>query len=72
MINKKTRTVTARGVKIGGGNPITVQSMTNKPALDFDASVEQILRLEKAGCDIVRLAAPNTKSAEVFRLSSIR
>ncbi len=72
MIKKQTRTVTARGIKIGGGNPITVQSMTNKPALDFEASVEQIIRLEKAGCDIVRLAAPNAESAEVFRIAKER
>lgn len=69
---KKTRVVEAGGIKIGGGNPITVQSMTNKPAHDFDASIEQILRLERAGCDIVRLAAPDIESAEVFRLAKER
>jgi (E)-4-hydroxy-3-methylbut-2-enyl-diphosphate synthase len=37
--------------KIGGGNPIAIQSMTNTKTEDVKATVEQILRLEKAGCD---------------------
>ncbi|MDO4543072.1 MAG: flavodoxin-dependent (E)-4-hydroxy-3-methylbut-2-enyl-diphosphate synthase [Clostridia bacterium] len=42
------------GIFIGGGSPITVQSMTNTDTRDVDATVEQILRLQNAGCDIVR------------------
>lgn len=61
-----TRTVTAGGVKIGGGHPLTVQSMTNTPAGDINATVAQIKRLERAGCDIVRMAVPDTDSAVVF------
>ncbi|MBE6541616.1 MAG: flavodoxin-dependent (E)-4-hydroxy-3-methylbut-2-enyl-diphosphate synthase [Ruminococcaceae bacterium] len=72
MNNKKTRVVKARDILIGGSNPISVQSMTNKPALDFDASIEQILRLESAGCDIVRLAVPSSDAAQVFSLAKER
>lgn len=61
-----TRTVSAGEVKIGGGHPITVQSMTNTPARDIEATVAQIRRLEDAGCDIVRMAVPDTESAAVF------
>lgn len=66
---KNTRIVYARGVAIGGNHPITVQSMTNVPAEDFARSVEQIKRLEEAGCDIVRLAVPKVECAEVFRIA---
>ena len=40
--------------KIGGGNPIAIQSMTNTKTEDVKATVEQILRLERAGCEIIR------------------
>ena len=63
---KLTRTVTAGGVKIGGGHPISVQSMTNTPAHDIAATVAQIERLANAGCDIVRMAVPDTEAAAVF------
>ncbi len=66
-INRKnTRTVIAGGVKIGGGSPITVQSMTNTPAHNIDATVDQILKLCAAGCDIVRMAVPDVDAAAVF------
>ncbi|MBQ4353836.1 MAG: flavodoxin-dependent (E)-4-hydroxy-3-methylbut-2-enyl-diphosphate synthase [Clostridia bacterium] len=68
--NRKTiRTVYARGTAIGGGHPVTVQSMTNTPAEDFSRCIEQIRALESAGCDIVRLAVPKKECAEVFRLA---
>ena len=66
---KLTRTVTAGKVKIGGTSPVSVQSMTNVPAADFARSLEQIKTLEKAGCDVVRLAVPDAECAEVFRLA---
>ena len=44
---------------IGGGAPITVQSMLNVPSTDIAGSVEQALRLEQAGCQILRAAIPN-------------
>ena len=67
MTRKTTRTVRAGNILIGGESPITVQSMTNVPAGDFLASIEQIKRLEAAKCDIVRLAIPKVEYAEVFR-----
>lgn len=55
------------GVLIGGGAPVTVQSMTSTPTEDADATVAQIKRLEMAGCDIVRVAVPNRRAAEAIR-----
>lgn len=51
---------------IGGGNPITVQSMTNTHTEDADATIAQILRLEEAGCDIIRSTVPTFEAAEAF------
>lgn len=51
---------------IGGGNPITVQSMTNTHTEDADATIAQILRLEEAGCDIIRSTVPTLEAAEAF------
>lgn len=52
---------------IGGGNPILIQSMTNTKTEDVKATVEQILKLEKAGCDIIRATANNEAAAKAFR-----
>ncbi|MBE5941059.1 MAG: flavodoxin-dependent (E)-4-hydroxy-3-methylbut-2-enyl-diphosphate synthase [Lachnospiraceae bacterium] len=51
---------------IGGGNPILIQSMTNTKTEDVKATVEQILKLEKAGCDIIRSTANNEAAAKAF------
>ncbi len=51
---------------IGGGAPVTVQSMTNTPTSDVDATAAQIARLEAAGCDIVRVAVPDLASARAI------
>lgn len=51
---------------IGGGNPILIQSMTNTKTEDVDATVAQILQLEKAGCDIIRSTANNEEAAKAF------
>ena len=51
---------------IGGGNPITVQSMTNTHTEDADATIEQSLRLEEAGCEIIRSTVPTFEAAEAF------
>lgn len=70
MYNRKeTKTVFVGSVPVGGNNPISVQSMTNVPAEDFENSIKQIKQLEKAGCDIVRLAVPKAECAEVFSLA---
>ena len=51
---------------IGGGNPILIQSMTNTPTEDVEATVQQILRLEKAGCEIIRCTVPNEEAAKAI------
>ncbi len=51
---------------IGGGNPILIQSMTNTKTEDVKSTVEQILKLEKAGCDIIRSTANNEAAAKAF------
>ena len=54
-------------VLIGDGAPISVQSMTNTPTDDVKKTVEQINELQKAGCDIVRLAVLNKTCAEAIK-----
>jgi (E)-4-hydroxy-3-methylbut-2-enyl-diphosphate synthase len=65
-----TRRVLVGSVAIGGGAPIVVQSMTNTNTADVEATVAQILRLQRAGCEIVRVAVPDFRAAE--SLPSIR
>lgn len=61
---KLTRQIQVGKIKIGGGAPISVQSMTNTKTTDTKATVEQILKLQEAGCEIVRLAVPDTEAAK--------
>lgn len=58
-----TRQVHVGPVAIGGGAPVSIQSMCNTPTENADATVAQILRLEQAGCDIVRVAVPTREAA---------
>ena len=53
--------------KIGGGNPIAIQSMTNTKTEDVKATVEQILRLERSGCEIIRCTVPTLEAAAAIR-----
>lgn len=64
MERKKTRQIHIGSVAIGGGAPISVQSMTNTKTTDTEATVSQIKALQEAGCDIVRLAVPDKNAAE--------
>lgn len=57
------RVVNIGGVKIGGGNPVAIQSMCNTDTRDVKATVEQIHRLEEAGCEIIRVAVPDMAAA---------
>lgn len=63
---EQTKVVQIGGRKIGGGNPIAIQSMTNTKTEDIDATVKQILALEKAGCDIIRCAVPTMEAAKAL------
>ncbi|HXH63945.1 MAG TPA: flavodoxin-dependent (E)-4-hydroxy-3-methylbut-2-enyl-diphosphate synthase [Mariprofundaceae bacterium] len=60
---RKSRAVRVGDVTVGGEAPIAVQSMTNTPTTDIDATVAQIHRLEQAGADIVRVSVPDPESA---------
>ena len=51
---------------LGGGSPVLIQSMCNTRTYDVKATTEQILELEKAGCDIIRVAVPDEKSANAI------
>lgn len=63
----KTREIAVGTVKIGGGNPIAVQSMTNTKTEDAAATIAQIQQLEHAGCEIIRCAVPTMEAAEALR-----
>ncbi len=58
-----TRQIHVGGVPLGGGAPVTIQSMCNTPTQDVDATVEQIRRLQAAGCQIIRVAVPDMDAA---------
>ena len=62
-MRKTTKTVDIGGVKIGGNNPVAIQSMCNTDTRDVKATVNQILRLEEAGCEIIRVAVPDQEAA---------
>ncbi len=59
MERRKTKKVKVGSLYIGGDAPVSVQSMLNKPARDFEASVAQAVELEKAGCQVIRGAIPD-------------
>lgn len=67
ITRKKTRQVKVGGVNIGGRAPISIQSMANAESRDVKAVVSQIKALEKAGCEIVRIAVKNSDDAEAVR-----
>lgn len=66
MKKNETRQVRCGDVLIGGGAPISIQSMTNVDSRDERALTEQIARLADAGCQIVRISVPDAEAAEVF------
>lgn len=67
MYRENTRVVKIGNRVIGGGNPILIQSMTNTPTEDIEATVSQILELEAVGCDIVRCTVPTMEAAQAIR-----
>lgn len=67
MYRDNTRVVRIGDRKIGGGNPILIQSMTNTKTEDVKATVAQILALEKAGCEIIRCTVPTEEAAKALR-----
>lgn len=67
MYRNQTKVVKIGDKVIGGGNPVLIQSMTNTKTEDVAATVAQILRLEKAGCEIIRCTVPTLEAAEAIR-----
>lgn len=66
MYRDNTKVIHIGNKVIGGGNPIMIQSMTNTKTEDVNATIEQILRLEEAGCDIIRSTVPTKEAAEAI------
>ena len=66
MERKQTREIKIGNVKIGNNNQIAIQSMCNTKTEDAEATIKQILRLEAAGCDIIRCAVPHMEAAKAF------
>lgn len=66
-LRNRTKEIQIGEVKIGAGNPIVIQSMTNTKTEDVKATAEQILALEKAGCEIVRCAVPTIEAARALK-----
>ena len=64
---EQTKKINIGGRVIGGGEPIAIQSMTNTKTEDVKATVEQILRLEKAGCEIIRCTVPTLEAANAIK-----
>ncbi len=64
---KKTKEVSVGKIKVGGNNPITVQTMTNTLTTDHKSTIEQINKVNEAGADIVRVSCPDSKSTESLK-----
>ena len=67
MYREHTKVITIGDRIIGGGNPILIQSMTNTRTEDVQATVEQIKRLEAAGCEIIRCTVPTEEAAKAVK-----
>lgn len=67
MLRNHTKPIRVGNRILGGGNPILIQSMCNTKTEDADATVAQILALEEAGCDIIRVAVPTMEAAAAVR-----
>ena len=63
LYRNQTKEIRIGDVVIGGDHPVAIQSMTNTKTEDVQATVEQILRLERAGCEIIRVAVPDQAAA---------
>lgn len=67
MLREHTKVINIGGCRIGGNYPIAIQSMCNTKTEDVKSTVDQILKLEAAGCDIVRVAVPTMEAAEAIK-----
>ena len=64
---KKTKVITVGDVKVGGDNPISVQSMTNTLTTDVSATIKQIQEIREEGADIVRVSCPDEDSSKALK-----
>ena len=67
MTRNETKQIRIGDVWIGGGNKVAIQSMTNTKTEDVKSTVDQIHRLEKAGCEIIRCAVPTMEAAQALK-----
>lgn len=67
MKRSKTRQIMVGNVRIGGQNKVIIQSMTNTPTKNVDQTVKQIIELEEAGCEIVRVACLDIEDAKAIK-----
>ncbi|MEE1024075.1 MAG: flavodoxin-dependent (E)-4-hydroxy-3-methylbut-2-enyl-diphosphate synthase [Acutalibacteraceae bacterium] len=61
-----TRRIKIGNITIGGGSPVAIQSMLNRPAADIEANVKQAVELENAGCEIIRTAVPDIEAVNLI------
>ncbi len=67
MQRRKTKKVFFGDVAVGGDSPISIQSMTNTKTKNVKKTVSQIHELEKVGCELIRVAVPDMKSAKQLK-----
>ena len=67
MYRNQTKEIKIGNVTIGGNYPVAIQSMTNTKTEDVEATVSQILKLEAAGCEIIRCAVPTMEAAQALK-----
>ena len=67
MYREHTKVISIGDKKIGGGNPILIQSMTNTPTENVEETVKQILELEAAGCEIIRWTVRSLEAAKAVK-----
>ncbi|MBQ7582941.1 MAG: flavodoxin-dependent (E)-4-hydroxy-3-methylbut-2-enyl-diphosphate synthase, partial [Lachnospiraceae bacterium] len=67
MYRDNTKVIRIGNCRIGGGNPILIQSMTNTKTEDIAATVSQIEKLTRAGCEIIRCTVPNEPAAVALK-----
>ena len=72
VTRRNSREVIIGKTAIGANHPIAIQSMTNTDTHDIDATYSQVMRLSEAGCDIVRITAPDLESVRTFELIKSR
>lgn len=68
MMRKPTRKVKVGSIYVGGDSPISIQSMTNTDTRDIKSTLNQINKLDKIGCDIIRCAVPDMEASEALKI----